>query len=68
MVIIQLITGILPIALWTVIKIILSLRVKESSCNLCDIPETENEILYLYVPYMAILEQRFFILWLVKII
>ena len=43
-----------------VIKIIRSLPVEKRLCNLCDIPETENESPYLYVPYMTILEQRFF--------
>ena len=55
---IQLITGILPIALETgrykrirdpVTKTFRSLRVEERLCNMCDLSETEDEIHFLFI-------------------
>ena len=73
----KLITGILPIVFETgrykrirdpVTKTFRSLQVEERLCNMCDLSETEDEIHFVfinnYVPYMTILEQRFFKLWL----
>ena len=68
---IQLITGILPIALETgrykrirdpVTKTFRNLRFEERLCNMCDLSETEDEIYFVFICslYMTILEQRFF--------
>ena len=70
---IQLITGILPIALESgryerigdpVTKTFRCLRVEERLYNMCDLSETEIHFVFIYVPCMTILEQRFFKLWL----
>ena len=71
--IIQSITGILPIALETVrckrirdpvTKTFRSLRVEERLCNMCDISETEDEIHFVFIWSLfdnyQIMEQRFF--------
>ena len=67
---IQLITGILPIALETgrykrirypVTKNFRSLRVEERLCNMCDLSETADEIHFLFICSLYdTYEQRFF--------